>query len=141
MLEEAYADLQRYHGREYREPSSDNLDDLSFGDAVREFDRAVGVAIRAGLTSHPLVVNWLSSQRGLGQREVLRRTKRGLETGVRRSIPLQLRPTAEDQRIFELHKKGLSAEAIRRKLGLKISRQAVRKRLSKLGQGGRPLKV
>lgn len=51
------------------------------------FDKAVGLAIRAGLLDHPVVRNWIADHRSFGQWDELRRYKKSrLERGVKRSM-------------------------------------------------------
>ena len=125
--------LGYFQGREATENERDPL----FQRARNARDDAFTAAIRAGLLTNPLirmvVEPWLDNLRGTGQRDKLRQVRRGLDTKVSRPIPMQLRPTAEDAKIIELHLKKISAQRIVDIMRLKISRQAVRKRLKKLG--------
>ncbi len=53
----------------------------------KDFDKAVGRAIRAGLLEHPIVRNWIAERRSLGDRDILRRYKdQRLERGVKGGI-------------------------------------------------------
>jgi len=49
-------------------------------------DRIVGKAIRAGLTTHPFVQAWLVEQRTFGEKDALRKSRSGLERGVKRMM-------------------------------------------------------
>jgi len=128
--------LARYNNRE----ASENERDPLFRRAENERDQAFAAAIRAGLLANPLIRMilwpWLESLRGNGQRDVLRRIRRGLDTKVSRPLPMQLRPTARDAEMIELHRDGYSLRDIASVLadrGIKLSHTAVGKRLEKCG--------
>lgn len=138
--------LARFNNRD----REDIKDDHIFQRAVRERHDAFTAAIRAELLAYPLIQvvvwPWLESLRGNGQRDVLRRIRKGLDTKVSRPLTLQLRPTADDTKIIELHRKGYSLRRIAsvlpdHKIKL-MSHTAVGKRLEKCGsvKGQRPVK-
>ena len=79
-LREAHSTLRRYDGWCLKKIEADEF----FPAVLEEYDRAVGTAIRAGLMDHPEVSPWLTAHRALGQRHLLRKTRKGLETGVER---------------------------------------------------------
>ena len=71
--------------RRYEDWTPDKIEaDEFFAAVLEEYDRAIGAALRAGFKDHPLVSPWLTAHKALGQRDLLRRLQKGLETGVRR---------------------------------------------------------
>jgi hypothetical protein len=109
---------------------------------VTNLDRAVLTAQRRGLASDPRVTDRLRTLRAVGDRETLRRARRGLEKGVRR--PLSVHDLDVFQEISDLIASGKYSnwEKIRRALtGRKIippmSRVAFLKLRGRLGFPGR----
>lgn len=50
------------------------------------YERALTRAVQAGLWRHPVVRAWLAARRSLGDRQALRRFRRGLERGVKKPM-------------------------------------------------------
>ncbi len=54
-----------------------------------QYEKAIGRAIRAGQFEHPLVREWISERRSLGERDALRKFRMGLEGGAKRTMSKQ----------------------------------------------------
>lgn len=88
--EQAFSDLkyaakhmQRWGGLS---PTEVEKNSDQFAQDRADYVSAVGHAIRAGLFNHPNVRAWLSTQRSLGEWDVLRRFRLGLEYGTKRTM-------------------------------------------------------
>jgi hypothetical protein len=100
---------------------------------IKEIKRAV----RAGLIWHPLVYEFIYTHKGLGNKEILRQIKRGLEKGVKRCLnydDIQFKNYLD--RIEEYRNTGNTWKEIRRKLMKikiigNISWQALREKVAK----------
>jgi hypothetical protein len=127
-LEDAEADVSRFHGCSPPEALDDDLMKRAFQDAVFGRDKAVGAAIRAGLGHHPLVLAWLENQRGLGQWDLLRSTRTRHEKGVRRPMkPDHVLLAAEVSKLIEGSSEERKPEGIRRRLVARLLSLATRK--------------
>jgi len=141
-LEKAFESLDLYH-----EDKAHDIEEMpdEFEHARQGYERAVRRAIRAGLTEHPLIKEWIQNRRLLGERDVLRRVK-GLEKGVKRPITmkdLQLwgRIRRQAEKFAKEHKKLPTQEQIRKlmynlKELPKMSRQAFNKMVDRLDLRG-----
>ena len=73
--------------------NKDTLEDLRLH--LRDYDRAMARAIRAGLADHPdaeptvrrVIAQYITVSRLLGQWDLLRRARSGVQKGVRRPVP------------------------------------------------------
>jgi hypothetical protein len=113
-----------------------------FRKLVSDLNSAVLTAARRGLASDPRVTDRLRTLRAVGDRETLRRARRGLEKGVQR--PLSVHDLDLCQEISDLVARGQYAnwEQIRRALTGKttippMSRVAFLKLRGRLGFPGR----
>ena len=107
-LREAHSALRRYDGWCLKKIEADEF----FPAVLEEHDRAVGTAIRAGLMDHPEVSPWLTAHRALGQRHLLRKTQKGLETGVQR--PQELSDVLIENEALPLIRAGYKPELTRK---------------------------
>jgi hypothetical protein len=148
-LTEAHRDFAHWHGKS---PPTKAPGRTMLRDDYREYERAVGRAIRAGVTKHPLVADWIRARRSVGDYNALRRFRLGLEAGMEPEIDeadLWIALKAAD-----LIDEGKSLEVIRgRLLGARVgapkeirpliasrlgSKQNLQRRLGRLGiQAGR----
>ena len=80
----------------------------------RDYEKAIGRAIRLGLLEFPDVKLWLADRRSLGERDILRKVKKGLETGTSR--PLSKEGFWVKYHAIRLYEKGRKPEEIRRNL-------------------------
>lgn len=78
------------------------------------YDRAIGRAIRHGLFDYPDVQLWLEEQRSLGERDILRKVQKGLETGTSR--PISKENFWVKYHAIQLFDEDLKPEEIRRRL-------------------------
>ena len=81
-LEDAAREMEPW-GRLTEEEITNNSE---YTEDRNRFEKAVGRAIRKGLTPHPIVREWLAIQRSFGDWDALRRFRRRLETGVDRPM-------------------------------------------------------
>ncbi len=108
-LQEIFEELAQFQGKAV-DPKSGEIADLTaderkdFKDALRRRAFWTKAALRLGLGEHPLVKDWLDTQRRLGRRKRLRGT--GYERGVRR--PLQATRLKIIQALRERLARGLS---------------------------------
>ena len=77
-LEDVIESMQRWHGRPYDELKDDELFQLAY----RDWENMMIRAIRAGLTEHPSVQEFIHVRRGIGSRGTLRRARSGVEKGT-----------------------------------------------------------
>lgn len=55
-----------------------------------DLDSAVIHAIKKGMTKHPVVRAWLADKSVFGEKDLLRKSHRGLETGVQRMMDVEI---------------------------------------------------
>jgi hypothetical protein len=60
-----------------------------YHDLRMQLFKDISKAIRSGLLWHPLISEFTFTHKGLGNKEILRQAKRGLEKGVKRSLITQ----------------------------------------------------
>lgn len=114
ILEE---DLAPFDGRVLLGPEKDidEEEERFLSAALARYEKTMLKAVRAGLSNYPLVKRWVGIRRALGQRQVLRRAKMGLERGVRSPFPKRSRwdvaPTVK-----ELLEKGVTLRSAYRVL-------------------------
>ncbi|MDO9533405.1 MAG: hypothetical protein Q7O12_14940 [Deltaproteobacteria bacterium] len=104
---------------------------------INEQSNDILEAVRAKLIWHPLVSDFIYTHKALGSKEILRKIKRGWETGVKRPLTindLKFRNRLEE--IFKYRKEGKTWLQIRRilmkgKIIKKMSWQALQKRFEK----------
>ncbi len=108
-LEEAFKDLKPWHGAPFDQQKWKRE---LMETRLLEYEETVIAAIRAGLEDHALVKMWIEGRRVLGERDVLRSAKRGLETSVKR--PMKEKDLRIWASIKELRDAGKSWESIRR---------------------------
>lgn len=97
----------------------------------------ISEVVRAGLIWHPLVSDFIYTHKALGSKEILRKIRRGWETGVKRPLTindLQFRNRLE--KIYKYRKEGKTWLQIRqtlmkRKFIKKMSWQALQKKFEK----------
>jgi hypothetical protein len=77
-LNDAIASMQRWHGQPYDELKEDEL----FQVAHRDYEKMMVRAIRAGLTEHPTVQEFIHVRRSIGSRKILRQARSGVEKGT-----------------------------------------------------------
>jgi hypothetical protein len=113
-------------------------DENSYYNKLRkEFFKDISDAIRAKLIWHPLVSNFIYTYKALGSKEILRRIKRGWETGVKRSLTINdLKFINRLEKIAAYREEGKTWEQIRRilmkgKIINKMSWQALQKKFEK----------
>ena len=82
-LADAAEQMRRWHG-----VSADQIEKRRemYDADWAEYDKAIGRAIRAGQFEHPLVREWISERRSLGERTALRKYRLGLERGVKKGM-------------------------------------------------------
>jgi hypothetical protein len=105
-----------------------------FQSAFKQVERAMLAAIHRGHENHPLVREWLTTRRALGQRDLLRRARSGVERATKRVLrPDDLRLAAEVERLASA---GKSRSAVQRELTPRLvktmSRQGFHKLLTRL---------
>ncbi len=81
-LDAAVVEMQHWHGIT---PGNQDEKNHQLTDQAN-YEKARDRAIRVGLWGHPVVKTWLSARRSLGEREELRRFRRGLELGVKKTM-------------------------------------------------------
>jgi hypothetical protein len=93
-------------------------------EAIKEYETTMIEAIRIGLADFPLVKEWIETRRVLGEWDVLRRARRGLEKAVRRPLG-------------SVRKKSLMTPELRAyimKLAPTMNRETVRRRMIEEGR-------
>jgi hypothetical protein len=84
---------------------------------IDEYLREISRAVSAGLLWHPLVYDIIYAHKALGNKEILRRIKRGWETGVRRPIKTNdIKFESYLDKIAKYRDKGKTWKEIRRTL-------------------------
>lgn len=84
LLTRTRKDLNEYIGLNFHRLGEQELRHIQ---RLREdYINSISEAVRAGLIWHPWVQDFVYSHRALGDKEILRRIKRGWETGTRRPI-------------------------------------------------------
>lgn len=78
-LEDNLKSMERWHGKDHAELSNDYL----FLAAHEDYLKAMVRAIRADLTDHPAVQEFIHTRRSIGSWKTLRRAHSGAEKGVR----------------------------------------------------------
>ncbi len=76
--------LRKFHGKSPTELETDELFMLQY----HEWQAAIARAIRAGLTSHSAVQDFIQTERSLGRRSTLRRARSGVERGTNRLMTM-----------------------------------------------------
>lgn len=115
---------ERYKNSEYKKLRKQHLTDIKS-------------AVSAGLIGHPLVSNYVYTHKALGSKEILRKIKRGWETGVKRALTItDLRFRNNLEKIAEYRIEGKSWPQIRRilmqkKIIVKMTPEALRKKFKK----------
>lgn len=157
-LEDAFASLAKFHGVELvYEAESDKpkkgevrlINPWKERDIIKAqgaYDRAVVAALRGGgLRAHPLVCTWLVACRGVGQKDLVRRARSGLEKDIQPPFTMKQaimgRITSLAQDYFEEHGEWPQQEWIRRLMVKRkdispITRQAFNNRVQQLGLRG-----
>jgi len=102
-----------------------------------QYFRDIKKAVKAGLICHPLVFDFVYTQKVLGNKEILRMINRGWEKGAKRPLTItDLRFSNNLDKIAEYRIKGKSWPQIRRilmqrKFIVKMTWQALRKKFKK----------
>jgi hypothetical protein len=102
-----------------------------------QYVRDIKKAVQAGLIYHPLVFDIVYTHKILGNKEIIRKIKRGWEKGVKRPLTItDLRFINNLEKIAEYRIKGKSWPQIRRilmqrKIIVKMTWQALRKKFKK----------
>jgi hypothetical protein len=124
----------------------DSLNDLKTCDGLtsENYERfrdqhheCISEAVRAGLIWHPLVSDFIYTHKVLGSKEILRKIRRGWETGVKR--PLTIKDLKFRNRLEEIFKyrkecktwKQICRTLMKRKIIKKMSWQALQKKFEK----------
>ena len=113
------------------------IEDNCYKSQIQEHIEEISKAVRAGLIWHPLVSNFIYTHKALGSKEILRKIRRGWETGVNRPLTindLKFRNRLEE--IFKYRKDGKTWSQIRRilmkgKIIKKMTWQALQKKFEK----------
>jgi hypothetical protein len=111
----------------------DNYNKLQIQEHIEE----IKIAVRAGLIWHPLVADFIYTRKALGSKEILRKIRRGWETGVKRPLTINgLKFRNRLEKIAEYREEGKTWEQIRRilmkgKIINKMSWQALQKKFEK----------
>ena len=113
------------------------IEDNCYKSQIQEHIKEISKAVRAGLIWHPLVYNFIYTHKALGSKEILRKIRRGWETGVKRL------PTINDlkfrnrlEKIATYREEGKTWKQIRQilmkgKIINKMSWQALQKKFEK----------
>jgi hypothetical protein len=121
-LEDALDGLRSWHGTDGKKLEKDPERFELYVADYEDCEKAMASAIRAGLHEHPTVdkklrqamEEWIRTRRVVGNWEVLRRAKSGVQRGVKRPMTkVNLWLANESRRLF---KQGNQPEAIRRAL-------------------------
>ena len=127
-LDEADAALARHHQHDIQELIDAAMVDASLGEAESGKRKAVAAMVRSDLETDPRVQVWVNAHRILGQGAFLRRTCKGLETGVRRPMkPDDVLLAAEVSKLTEGSSEERKPEGIRRRLVARLLSLATRK--------------
>jgi hypothetical protein len=135
-LEESVRSLKRYNwsnSEEVEQLLKDNYNKLQIQEHIEE----IKIAVRAGLIWHPLVADFIYTRKALGSKEILRKIRRGWETGVKRPLTINgLKFRNRLEKIAEYREEGKTWEQIRRilmkgKIINKMSWQALQKKFEK----------
>ena len=137
-LEDSIKDIKNYNVLKREEIHRLLSDENSYYNRLRkEHFKDISHAIGAGLIWHPLVSDFIYTHKALGSKEILRKIRRGWETGVKR-LPtindLKFRNRLEE--IFKYRKDGKTWPQIRRilmkgKIIKKMTWQALQKKFEK----------
>ena len=139
-----FIDNENYEGTE----------DETYEALFEEHIENVAEAIRVGLIWHPLISEFLYTYRTLGNKNILRKIKRGLETGIKRPIKMKdIRFILYLNKIVERRNEGETWKELRRDLmkrniiekmtwqGLeKKVKETWRKRWEKIGKEPPPIR-
>jgi len=113
------------------------IEDNCYKSQIQEHIEEISKAVRAGLIWHPLVSDFIYTHKALGSKEILRKIRRGWETGVKRPLTindLKFRNRLEE--IFKYRKEGktwlqICRTLMKRKIIKKMSWQALQKKFEK----------
>lgn len=122
-IKEVLEDLDGFDGRPIATDRAvpHALSEEEQGDLCIEFrrlHREIGRAIRSGVRGHPIIETWIQNRRALGQRNLLRSLRPGLERGVR--SPLRTLPKNPRQRAAVKALEAQLRELRERKPGLSL---------------------
>jgi transposase-like protein len=137
-LRDTLAELKSYDGLSIEQLKPFIKDKNSrFNKLEKQRIADISRAVRAGLIWHPLVSEFVYTQKALGNKTLLRTIKRGWETGVKRPVKLNdLQFINYLERIVQYREEGKTWQQIRRilmkrKIIKKMSWQALQKKFKK----------
>jgi hypothetical protein len=137
-IEDSIKDIKNYNVLKREEIHRLLSDENSYYNQLRkEFFKDISHAIRAGLIWHPLVSDFIYTYKALGSKGILRKIRRGWETGIKRSLTINdLKFINRLEKIATYREEGETWEQIRRilikgKIIKKMSWQALQKKFEK----------